>query len=236
MISILFLKKNLSLKIMRVKIEESWRSQLQHEFEKDYFQQLADYVKGAYQRKTVYPPGSMIFRAFDLCPFDQVQVVIIGQDPYHGPGQAHGLCFSVSDGVTVPPSLKNIFKEIKDDLHLNVRPSGNLERWARQGILLLNATLTVEAKRPGSHQEKGWEIFTDQVIKILSENKEHLVFMLWGAYAQKKGAWLDSRRHLILKAAHPSPFAAHRGFMGCKHFSKANQYLIDNGRKSIDWR
>jgi len=220
---------------MDIKIESTWKSRLMPEFEKPYFQQLIAFVKDEYATHTVYPPGSKIFYAFEACPFDQVKVVLIGQDPYHGPGQAHGLAFSVNDGVTKPPSLINIFKEIKNDLGKPVPQSGNLSRWAEQGVLLLNATLTVRANTPGSHQKKGWEEFTDAAIKALSEEKEGIVFMLWGAYAQKKGAIIDASRHHVLKAAHPSPFAADKGFFGCRHFSQANAYLKEQGQPEIEW-
>jgi len=220
---------------MDVKIEESWKEHLQDQFHKEYFKHLTEFLKEDRKTHTIYPPGSKIFNAFDKCPFDKVEVVIIGQDPYHGPGQANGLCFSVSDGITMPPSLKNIFKEIHSDLGKPMPKTGNLERWAEQGVLLLNATLTVRANSPGSHQGKGWEQFTDEVIRIVSEQKEHVVFLLWGAFAQKKEELIDSKKHLILKSAHPSPFSADRGFFGNKHFSKANDYLIKQGKKSIDW-
>jgi uracil-DNA glycosylase len=220
---------------MDVRIAESWKSRLSDEFEKPYFLQLAEFVRSEYRQYTVYPPGREIFRAFDVCPFEAVKVVILGQDPYHGPGQAHGLCFSVNDHVKMPPSLINIFKEIHADLGKPMPRTGNLERWARQGVLLLNATLTVRASSPGSHQNKGWEIFTDAVIHKIAVEKEHVVFMLWGAYAQKKGELVDQNRHLVLKAAHPSPFSADRGFFGCRHFSTANQYLKSKGLPEIDW-
>jgi len=220
---------------MDVKIAPEWKVRLSEEFGKPYFQQLVAFVKSEYKSGTVYPPGPEIFKAFDACPFDKVTVVIIGQDPYHGPGQANGLCFSVNDNVRMPPSLVNIFKEIQADLGKPFPPTGNLERWARQGVLLLNATLTVRASSPGSHQNKGWEIFTDAVIRRLSEEKENVVFMLWGAYAQKKGEVIDRSRHLVLKAAHPSPFSADRGFFGCGHFSKANAYLKSKALNEIDW-
>jgi uracil-DNA glycosylase len=220
---------------MNVKIEESWQKVLQDEFQKDYFKDLIQFVKQEYATTQVYPPGKQIFHAFEECPFDKVEVVILGQDPYHGAGQANGLAFSVSNDVRTPPSLKNIFKEIKDDLGKEIPENGNLERWAEQGVLLLNATLTVRANTAGSHQNKGWEIFTDAVIKKLSEEKENLVFLLWGAYAQKKGAIIDSSKHLALKAAHPSPFAADKGFFGTHHFSKTNAYLKAHGKKEIDW-
>ena len=216
-------------------MEPSWKARLQPEFEKPYFENLIRFVKEEYATQTVYPPGSKIFNAFDACPFDNVKVVLLGQDPYHGPGQAHGLAFSVNEGVTSPPSLVNIFKEIKNDLGKPVPKSGNLMRWAEQGVLLLNATLTVRANTPGSHQKKGWEEFTDAAIKAVSDDKQHVVFMLWGAYAQKKGAIIDAGKHLVLKAAHPSPFAADKGFFGCKHFSKANAYLAEHGLPEIEW-
>lgn len=220
---------------MQVKIEESWQKVLQPEFEKEYFKNLINFVKQEYASTTVYPPGKQIFHAFEECPFNKVEVVILGQDPYHGPGQANGLAFSVNEGIRTPPSLRNIFKEIQDDLGKEIPNSGNLERWAEQGVLLLNATLTVRANTAGSHQNKGWETFTDAVIQKLSEQKENLVFMLWGAYAQKKGAIIDGSKHLVLKAAHPSPFAADKGFFGTHHFSKANAYLKKHGKKEIDW-
>jgi uracil-DNA glycosylase len=220
---------------MDVKIASTWKHRLSHEFDKPYFTQLIDFVKNEYQTATIYPPGKEIFRAFDRCDFDDVKVVIIGQDPYHGPGQANGLCFSVRDGVRMPPSLLNIFKEILQDLGKPLPQSGDLERWASQGVLLLNATLTVRASTPGSHQNKGWETFTDAVIKKISEEKENVVFLLWGAYAQKKGEIIDRSKHLVLISAHPSPFSADRGFFGCKHFSKANQYLASKGLKEIAW-
>ena len=220
---------------MEVKIESSWKQVLQTEFEKEYFAKLTDFVKSEYTSTTIYPPGNLIFNAFDTCSFDEVKVVIIGQDPYHGPGQAHGLCFSVNDGVDFPPSLVNIFKEIQRDLGISFPVSGNLTRWARQGVLLLNATLTVKAHLAGSHQGKGWETFTDAVIRILSEQKENLVFMLWGNYAQQKGSVIDVKKHLVLKSVHPSPLSAHRGFIGCGHFSAANNYLISKGKETINW-
>ena len=220
---------------MDVKIADSWKDHLKGEFSQNYFKKLADFVKTEKASHTIYPPGKQIFSAFERCSFDQVKVVIIGQDPYHGPGQANGLCFSVSDGIKPPPSLVNIFKEIKNDLGKEIPKSGNLERWAEQGVLLLNATLTVRANSPGSHQKKGWEEFTDAVIKIISQEKEHVVFMLWGAYAQKKGEIIDKEKHFVLQSAHPSPFSADRGFFGNKHFSKANEYLVKHGLKPIDW-
>lgn len=218
-----------------VNIESSWKTQLNDEFKKDYFKNLIGFVKEEYQAHTIYPKGKHIFNAFDRCPFDDAKVVIIGQDPYHGPGQAHGLCFSVNDGVKFPPSLRNIFKELNLDLGLSIPESGNLERWATQGVFLLNATLTVRAHQAGSHQKKGWEEFTDAVIKKLADEKEHLVFMLWGAYAQKKGAVIDRNKHLVLESVHPSPLSASRGFFGQKHFSKANDYLQQHGLEPIKW-
>lgn len=218
-----------------IKIESSWKNQLQDEFQKQYFTELTSFVREQYKTKLIYPPGKDIFKAFDACTFDNVRVVIIGQDPYHGAGQANGLCFSVHDGVTQPPSLKNIFKEIESDLGKPTPKSGNLERWAKQGVLLLNATLTVEANTPGSHQKKGWEIFTDAVIKKISDEKEQVVFILWGAYAQKKGQIIDAKKHHVLQSAHPSPFSAYNGFLGNKHFSKTNAYLKSVGKKEIDW-
>ncbi len=218
-----------------VKIADSWKRKLEPEFEKEYFTQLIHFVKEEYLTQTVYPPGKEIFRAFDACPFEGVQVVIIGQDPYHGAGQANGLCFSVRQGIKSPPSLVNIFKEINKDLGKPIPLSGDLERWAQQGVLLLNATLTVRASSPGSHQNKGWETFTDAVIKTISEEKSHVVFLLWGAYAQKKGEVIDRSKHLVLMSAHPSPFSADRGFFGSKHFSTAHEYLGGKGLKEIDW-
>lgn len=220
---------------MNVKIEETWKKALQPEFEKPYFAELAHFVKNEYASKTVYPSPEFIFHAFDLCPLDCVKVVILGQDPYHGRGQANGLCFAVGPGIALPPSLQNIFKEIEDDLGRPVNKSGDLERWARQGVLLLNATLTVVASQAASHQGKGWEKFTDVVISMLSAQKEHLVFLLWGRYAQEKEGLIDGEKHFILKAAHPSPFSAANGFFGCKHFSKTNEYLEFLGEKPIEW-
>lgn len=220
---------------MDVKIEESWKKRLQTEFDKDYFTRLTDFVREEYKQTTVYPPGKFIFNAFNLCPFEQVKVVIIGQDPYHGPGQAHGLCFSVNDGIAFPPSLVNIFKEIQSDTNSPIPTSGNLTRWAEQGVLLLNATLTVRAHQAGSHQRKGWEEFTDAAIRILAEEKEHLVFILWGSYAQKKGAFINRDKHLVLASAHPSPLSAYNGFFGNKHFSRTNDYLIAHGETPIAW-
>ena len=220
---------------MSIKIEESWNKALAPEFEKPYFQSLITFVKKEVAEHTIYPPGKLIFSAFDHCPFDATKVVIIGQDPYHGAGQANGLCFSVSDGMPNPPSLKNIFKEIKEDLGKDIPSTGDLARWAAQGALMLNATLTVRANEAGSHQKKGWEEFTDAAIQQLSDKKQNLVFLLWGAYAQKKGAIIDETKHLVLKAAHPSPFSAYNGFFGCAHFSKANEYLKLHGKPTINW-
>ncbi|UXP31716.1 uracil-DNA glycosylase [Reichenbachiella agarivorans] len=220
---------------MNVKIHESWKNRLNNEFQRPYFQSLTSFVRSEYETKKVYPKAKDIFNAFKYSPFDQTRVVIIGQDPYHGDGQAHGLCFSVNEGIKPPPSLQNIFKEIQEDIGTPIPTSGNLERWAHQGVLLLNATLTVQAQQPGSHQKKGWEEFTDAVIQLLSDEKENLVFLLWGAYAQKKGAIIDQTKHLVLESAHPSPFAVHRGFFGNKHFSKTNTYLKEKGLPIINW-
>jgi len=220
---------------MDVKIEESWKQQLQDEFDKPYFKQLTDFVRSEYASQTVYPPAKLIFNAFNQCPFDRVKVVILGQDPYHGPGQAHGLCFSVNNGVEFPPSLRNIFKEIHDDTGAPVPASGNLERWAKQGVLLLNATLTVRAHIAGSHQKKGWEQFTDSVIHLVADRLENVVFILWGNYAISKGEFIDPGKHLILKSVHPSPLSASRGFFGNKQFSTTNKYLIEKGKEPIIW-
>lgn len=220
---------------MQVTLEPSWKAQLSEEFEKPYFQELVDFVKEEYRSNTIFPPGQMIFNAFDSCEYDDVKVVILGQDPYHGPGQAHGLCFSVPDGVPPPPSLVNIYKEIRSDLGINPPKSGNLQRWADQGVLLLNATLTVRAHQAGSHQQKGWEEFTDAAIRKLAEKRTGIVYLLWGSYAQKKGSFIDSQNNLVLRAPHPSPLSAHRGFLGCRHFSKTNEFLIQNGHSKIDW-
>lgn len=220
---------------MDVRIETSWKQRLAAEFEKDYFIKLTEFVRSEYMRTTIYPPAKLIFNAFDHCPFDKVKVVIIGQDPYHGPGQAHGLCFSVNEGVPNPPSLQNIFKEIQSDLGTPIPPNGDLTRWANQGVLLLNATLTVQAHQAGSHQRRGWETFTDAAIRILAEEREHIVFILWGAYAQKKGAFIDRNKHLVLTSAHPSPLSAYNGFFGNKHFSRTNEYLKMHGETGIDW-
>ncbi len=243
---------------MEVKMEESWKERLVGEFEKPYFAELTTFVKQEYLSEVVYPPPKSIFRAFDLTPFKKVEVVILGQDPYHGPKQANGLCFAVDEGTQLPPSLQNIYKEIeteyKEDLPLDTKSGlpneallvhrslgeagakkGDLSRWAVQGVLLLNATLTVKARVAGSHQHKGWEEFTDAAIKALSDEREHLVFMLWGNYAKNKGAHIDRQKHLVLEAAHPSPFSAHNGFFGCNHFKKANEYLVAHNKKPIDW-
>jgi len=220
---------------MQVKIESSWAKKLADEFEKTYFSALADFVREEYGKHEVFPPGKLIFNAFEHCPFEKVKVVILGQDPYHGPGQAHGLCFSVPDPVALPFSLQNIFKELNDDLQIPVPKSGNLERWADQGVFLLNATLTVRAHQAGSHQNKGWEIFTDQVIHLLARERENLVFMLWGSYAQQKGKFIDKSRHLVLESVHPSPLSAHRGFFGNHHFSKANEFLTTKGISPVKW-
>jgi len=220
---------------MDVNIEASWKARLNQEFEKDYFIKLTDFIKNEYRLQTIYPPGSLIFNAFNLCPFQKVKAVIIGQDPYHGPGQAHGLCFSVREGTDFPPSLKNIFKEIESDLGIKRPVNGNLERWASQGVLLLNATLTVKAHQAGSHQKRGWEQFTDSVISVLNNEKENIVFFLWGAYAQKKGESIDRSRHLVLESVHPSPLSASRGFFGNKHFSRCNEYLKAHGIEPINW-
>ncbi|MEE1079928.1 MAG: uracil-DNA glycosylase [Bacteroidales bacterium] len=221
---------------MQVKIEESWREVLQPQFDSVYFEMLTTFVRKAYQASTVYPPGSKIFEAFNRTPFDKVKVVILGQDPYHGPNQAHGLCFSVQDGIQPPPSLINIYKELQKEYGVAVNmTNGNLTRWADQGVLLLNATLTVEAGKAGSHQGKGWETFTDAAIKALSDRREGLVFMLWGSYAQQKGRVIDRSKHLVLESSHPSPLSVYRGFDGCGHFKKANQYLQSRGQEPIDW-
>lgn len=220
---------------MQVRIDDTWRQVLQPEFDKPYFELLTSFVRHAYQATTCFPPARLIFNAFDSCPFPRVRVVIIGQDPYHDVGQAHGLCFSVNDGIAIPPSLENIYKEIHRDLGKPIPASGNLQRWADQGVLLLNATLTVEAHRAGSHQNKGWEELTDAAIRALNERREHIVYMLWGSYAQRKGQFIDRRRNLVLTAPHPSPLSAYRGFIGCGHFSQANNYLLQHGLQPIDW-
>lgn len=221
---------------MKVSIAESWQPFLQPEFDKPYFRQLAEFLRQEYSTQRVYPPGKLIFNAFEQCRFDETRVVILGQDPYHGEGQANGLAFSVADGISKPPSLVNIFKEIQDDLGKPVPKSGNLERWANQGVMLLNSTLTVRAGQAGSHQGKGWETFTDEVIKLISDQRQNVVFMLWGAYAQKKGAVIDGKKHFVLKAKHPSPMAAQwGGWFGNKHFSQANDYLASKQLTPIEW-
>ena len=219
-----------------VKIEASWKELLKDEFEKPYFSGLISFVRSEYASQQVFPPGKSIFNAFDRCPVDKTKIVILGQDPYHGPGQAHGLCFSVPEGIPQPPSLQNIFKEIQSDLGQTAPASGNLERWADQGVLLLNATLTVRAHQAGSHQNKGWETFTDAVIRELTARKNNLVFLLWGSYAQRKGAYIDTRQNLVLKCVHPSPLSANRGgWFGNRHFSRANEYLREHGLEEIRW-
>ena len=220
---------------MKVDIEPSWRRQLQTEFDKPYFAELVAFVRREYASRTVFPPARLIFNAFNQCPFTDVKVVLIGQDPYHERGQAQGLCFSVADGVTFPPSLVNIFKEIETDTGTPVPQSGDLTRWARQGVLLLNATLTVREHEAGSHQRHGWEEFTDAVIRILSERRDNLVFILWGSYAQGKARLIDSDRHCVLRSAHPSPLSAYRGFFGNRHFSQTNAYLRLHGKEGIVW-
>ena len=220
---------------MQVKIEKSWQEVLQPEFVKPYFESLVGFVKQEYASNTIFPPAGQIFNAFNTCPFNNVKVVILGQDPYHGPGQAHGLCFSVNDGIQFPPSLQNIFKEITSDLGIPAPKTGNLTRWAEQGVLLLNATLTVRASQAGSHQGKGWEEFTDAVIKTISEKAENVVFILWGSYAIKKKSLINTSKHCILTAPHPSPLSSYRGFFGCKHFSQTNTYLTSKGKTPIEW-
>lgn len=220
---------------MDVKIENSWKEQLNDEFKKEYFKNLTDFARNEYKTKKIFPPAKLIFNAFDHTPFNDVKVVILGQDPYHGDGQAHGLSFSVNDGVRTPPSLVNMYKEINRDLGIAIPQSGNLTHWAEQGVLLLNATLTVVAHTAGSHQKRGWETFTDAAIKKLAAERENIVFLLWGAYAQKKSEFINPKKHLILKTVHPSPLSAHRGFIGCGHFSQANEYLISKGLEPIKW-
>lgn len=220
---------------MNVQIEDSWKKRLSDEFEKEYFYKLTEWVREEYQRATIYPPGKEIFAAFEASPFDCTKVVIIGQDPYHGEGQANGLCFSVKSGVEMPPSLVNIFKEVQSDTGAPIPDSGDLSRWACQGVLLLNATLTVRAHSPKSHSNRGWEIFTDRVVHELAENAENLVFILWGSDAKRKGEFIDRRRHLVLTSAHPSPLSAYRGFFGNHHFSLANDYLVKHGKTPIKW-
>jgi uracil-DNA glycosylase len=220
---------------MDVKIEQSWKECLKDEFEKPYFKQIVNFVRDEYRNSTIYPAAKLIFNAFNLCPFDKIKVVLLGQDPYHEPGQAHGLCFSVQEGIPFPPSLRNIFKEINEDSGKPVPRSGDLTRWAEQGVLLLNATLTVKAHQAGSHQGKGWETFTDAVIQKLAAQKKHIVYILWGAYAQRKAGMIDGSQNLVLQSPHPSPLSAGRGFFGNKHFSKTNEYLEKTGQTAIDW-
>ncbi|PUZ21772.1 uracil-DNA glycosylase [Chitinophaga parva] len=220
-----------------VKIAESWKQPLREEFQKAYFDEIVMFLKAErLTGKTIYPPGPLIFNAFDKTPFNDVRVVILGQDPYHGPGQAHGLCFSVQDGVKPPPSLVNIYKELNKDLGIPIPDTGNLTPWAENGVLLLNAFLTVRANEPASHSKIGWENFTDAVIRKVSQQKENVVFMLWGKFAQDKQVLIDETKHLVLKAAHPSPFSADKGFFGCRHFSKANEYLVRNNREPVNWK
>lgn len=220
---------------MELNIGSDWRQLLNDEFEKPYFTQLTHFVEEEYRNETVFPPKNQIFQAFNLCPVSETRVVILGQDPYHDVNQAHGLCFSVNEGVKIPPSLKNIYKELQSDCGIQFPAHGNLEHWARQGVLLINATLTVRAHEAGSHQKKGWEQFTDSAIKLLAREKKNIVFLLWGAYAGKKEGLINSTDHLILKSVHPSPLSAHRGFLGNQHFSKTNKYLRRKGLKEIDW-
>lgn len=220
---------------MDVKIELSWKKHLAQEFEKTYFKELTNFVRQEYATKQIFPPGRFIFHAFEQSPFELTRVIVLGQDPYHGAGQAHGLCFSVPDGIELPPSLQNIFKEISQDIGTPAPTSGNLDRWAKQGVLLLNSTLTVQANRAGSHQNKGWERFTDEVVRLLATEKEHLVFLLWGSFAIKKGEFIDRSRHLVLTSPHPSPLSSYRGFFGNKHFSQTNAYLIKHGLAPIIW-
>lgn len=220
---------------MDVKIAQDWKEILQPEFDKPYFRELTDFVRQEYASRRVFPRAGNIFRAFDKCPFDRLKVVIIGQDPYHGEGQANGLCFSVADGIPFPPSLQNIFQEVSSDLNRPIPSSGNLDRWAEQGVLLLNAVLTVRAHEAASHAGRGWETFTDAVVRAIAERKQGIVYLLWGSYAQRKGAIADPARNCILKAVHPSPLSAYRGFIGCRHFSQANAYLRSQGKAGIDW-
>ena len=220
---------------MNVRIAEDWQQVLQPEFDKPYFEQLVEFVREEYASQQVFPQGGNIFRAFDKCPLDKLKVVIIGQDPYHGEGQANGLCFSVNDGVPFPPSLQNIFKEVSSDMGVPIPQSGNLDRWAEQGVLLLNAVLTVRAHEAASHAGRGWEKFTDAVVRAIAEKKQGVVYMLWGSYAQKKGAIADPTKNLILKAVHPSPLSVYRGFFGSRHFSQANTYLQSIGKEPIVW-
>jgi uracil-DNA glycosylase len=218
-----------------IRIDESWKKRLAPEFEQPYFAALREFVRGEYAAGAVYPPAARIFRAFDECPFDKVKVVILGQDPYHGPGQANGLCFAVGAGVAAPPSLQNIFREIEADLGHAVSRDPDLSRWAKQGVLLLNATLTVRAAQAGSHQNRGWERFTDAAVHALAREREGIVFLLWGAYARRKGAGIDRKKHLVLECAHPSPLSAHNGFFGCRHFSRANDWLAAHGQEPVEW-
>ena len=220
---------------MDVRIAEDWKALLQEEFDKPYFAELVEFVKEEYATQQIFPPARDIFRAFDKCPLDKLKVVIIGQDPYHGDGQANGLCFSVNDGVDFPPSLRNIFKEVSDDIGKPIPQSGNLDCWAEQGVLMLNAVLTVRAHEAASHAGRGWERFTDAVVRLIAEKKEGVVYMLWGSYAQKKGAIVDTTKNLVLKAVHPSPLSVYRGFFGSRHFSKANDYLMNTGKETIEW-
>ena len=220
---------------MDVRIAEDWKALLQEEFDKPYFAELVEFVKEEYATQQIFPPARDIFRAFDKCPLDKLKVVIIGQDPYHGDGQANGLCFSVNDGVDFPPSLRNIFKEVSDDIGKPIPQSGNLDCWAEQGVLMLNAVLTVRAHEAASHAGRGWERFTDAVVRLIAEKKEGVVYMLWGSYAQKKGAIVDTTKNLVLKAVHPSPLSVYRGFFGSRHFSKANDYLMNTGKEAIEW-
>lgn len=220
---------------MQVNIAPSWKKLLEQEFQQPYFEALVSFVKNAYKQSPVYPAAKDIFSAFDCCSLAETKVVILGQDPYHGPGQANGLCFSVQEDIRIPPSLLNIFKEIHQDLGVPMPSNGNLERWGKQGVLLLNATLTVEARKPGSHQKKGWETLTDAIIHAISQSKEHVVFLLWGAYAQQKISLIDTKKHLVLTSPHPSPYSASRGFFGSRHFSQANIYLEKHHLKPIDW-
>ncbi|HCL82654.1 MAG TPA: uracil-DNA glycosylase [Chitinophagaceae bacterium] len=225
------------MRFMNVQIEAGWKKVLEPEFTKPYFLQIVHFLKTEKNiGKIIYPPGSLIFNAFDMSPFEKTKLVLLGQDPYHGPGQAHGLSFSVPDGVRPPPSLQNIFKELQSDIGLAVPATGNLAPWARQGVLLLNAYLTVEAKLPMSHSQIGWGVFTDMVIRKLSDLKKNMVFLLWGKFAQEKQVLIDETKHLVLKAAHPSPFSADKGFFGCRHFSKTNEYLVKNGIDPVDWK
>lgn len=220
---------------MDVKIEDGWKNQLSEEFKKDYFVKLSEFVRDEYKTQKVYPPGKLVFNAFDQCPFNNIKVVILGQDPYHGPGQAHGLCFSVNDDIKIPPSLRNIFKELNQDVGKAIPKTGNLIEWAKQGVLLLNATLTVRAHQAASHQKKGWEQFTDAVIQKINNEKENVVFLLWGNYAISKNKFIDPNKHLILSSVHPSPLSASRGFFGNKHFTRTNEFLDEKGLNPINW-